>query len=462
MLKYIIIMCLSFSLWAELKIDSNSHKTKKIDIPDPNTGKMVTKTARVKNNLDDKVFLRFGDVLHGNLESIKDGKLIWSRPDLATDIVFTTDKLRACSLFQTLVVENKSSSISLTNGDKIFGKLISMDSEDLIIDTWYSGKLTIPKVMITSIMPGSKDSSLIYARKIKLSDWVKKGSVTEKGGKINLMNNASIGKKMKLIDKMKIDVDVTWSQQNQPYFSINLFVNNISNYYRDGLNIKCNGNNLYLYQGQSRTLGQNHRFRISGLKAHVTIYVDKKSEVVALFIDGKQVKKWTKYNYKPTGTGLMLISQSYTTSFSRLKVRSWDGKIPGDSSGDVVVKKDTLYLSNGDKMSGEVVSYKDGKLNFKSFVDMPIPIKNINSIQFNKENFERARRNKGDVRLYYPDGAFVTIKLKSLADGKIIGGSENYGKDIKWSMDAFIGIEFGIYKDLGEGEEQAIDLILGD
>ena len=66
---------------------------------------------------------------------------------------------------------------------------------------------------------------------------------------------------------------------------------------------------------------------------------------------------------------------------------------------------------------------------------------------FSDENAERARRNQNDVEVYFANGNRITINLSELKDGKLLGSSENYGKDKSFDLSAFIGIRFSLYNE---------------
>ena len=59
---------------------------------------------------------------------------------------------------------------------------------------------------------------------------------------------------------------------------------------------------------------------------------------------------------------------------------------------------------------------------------------------------------KGDIKAYFADGGHVTLDLKSIKDGKLVGSSENFGIG-GFKTSAFSKILFNIYDDRHSGDE---------
>ncbi|MFC1462567.1 hypothetical protein ACFLQU_03070, partial [Verrucomicrobiota bacterium] len=127
-------------------------------------------------------------------------------------------------------------------------------------------------------------------------------------------------------------------------------------------------------------------------------------------------------------------------------VKKWDGTtLPGKSTAPGKTAQDVLELLNGDKVTGTLRGIDEGKLSFKtSYASIDIPMQRVSAIAMSGEKAERARRNRNDIRIHLADAGSMTVDLKSLAEGKIAGSSENCG-DVTVSMDSVVKLDFNIY-----------------
>ncbi len=468
----ILILMLGTQLtFAGLEVDGGGDKKEngpKIDVPDPAGGAARPTNLQKKGPLSEVLRFKDGDTLHGNLVSINDKGLTWTRPDINAPIITKLTHLRGVKLFRQPAAEPTGSRVQLTNDDVLFGKLVGMNAEELTIQTWFAGKLVIPKVMVRSITPGSKGGgALLFSGPGKLSDWgYKRGSWKLKSGKFECYSG-QIGRDLKLPNKVHIRMDVSWTG-SYPSFSIISHTNDIKRYHNDCYNLQFSSYYVYLYRGSgNQNFGNlNYRQLRQMKKVKIDLYVDKDDKKVALMLNGNLVKQWAGLNYAPSGNGFMLISHGGygPTTFSNIRIMRWDGKVPSSGGTTKVEKQDLVYFTNGDKMTGQVKEINYGKVVLKpGFADaIPVPITNVAQITFGDEEAERARRNAGDCQLYFHNGDRLTLKLLDLKDGKINGKSENFGtKDFELS--AFIGVRFNVYdEDAEDSNEKFEELLLQD
>ena len=79
-----------------------------------------------------------------------------------------------------------------------------------------------------------------------------------------------------------------------------------------------------------------------------------------------------------------------------------------------------------------------------SFGDVRVPVKRMRSVGLAKETDE-VRMEAGDIRAWFHEGGYITIKLKSLDDKTIKGYSQVYG-DAEFDINAFSRVEFNIWR----------------
>jgi hypothetical protein len=95
-----------------------------------------------------------GDVLHGTVLACDKIGLRVQSPYAASSTVFRTADLLAIHFRprQALAEASKAAwNVLLVNGDEFPGSLVSIDDKTLLLDTWYAGRLSIPRGMVAAV-----------------------------------------------------------------------------------------------------------------------------------------------------------------------------------------------------------------------------------------------------------------------------------------------------------------------
>ncbi len=119
--------------------------------------------------------LRFanGDQLHGSFQGIKDGSALWQREDMGGQAAFKTSKLRHIVLHGGDPREalDALSHVALVNGDRVAGRIVAMDSDNVILETSYSGTLHIPRPQVAMLAPSPLGGRLRYHGPFRTDGW---------------------------------------------------------------------------------------------------------------------------------------------------------------------------------------------------------------------------------------------------------------------------------------------------
>jgi hypothetical protein len=164
--------------------------------------------------------------------------------------------------------------------------------------------------------------------------------------------------------------------------------------------------------------------------------VDKKSRIIALYVNGKFTTKWKDVNAEFAGKGKGLLFSSRSANpirISQIRVREWNGNLPGQnkvSTGDG--KEDFVMFNNEDSITGSLVGIKEGQMKFKtSFAELPIPLKNVDIIHLSKEGIRSMPIPSGSMRATLKGGkGRLTFKIERWKDGKIIVISPAFGRTL--------------------------------
>lgn len=399
-----------------------------------------------------------GDKLHGELVSIEPEKgLRWASPQALEPIVFHLDSARSVEWQSRKGREVKGegvAEIELTNGDLLTGKLVSLDRKELQLETWYAGKLAIPRARLRTITPIDAQGGPIYAGPDGLQGWkVSGGGRGNRGweykdGAFLGNGNGVIGRVFELPPTVAIDFEMAWRGQLQ--LAISFCSDRADTSSRDAYNMQINNNYVYV-QRMSRDRGSNNLGQtevpelLQSSPAKIGIRVNKEEISISLLVNGALVKQWTdRGKFAGGGGGVAFYTQgSSAVQIREIRIAKWDGKFPNKAGGDDEKStEDTAVLENSDTVSGTLESIRNGEAELKSqYATLKIPVGRLQSVRLAGKNSETAKRETGDVRASFVNGGAVTLKLESWTAKGLRGTSGNFGA-ATFDPEAFEKIDF--------------------
>lgn len=120
--------------------------------------------------------LRFtnGDQLQGHFGGINgSGKIFWERPDIAAPIELQREKVRQIVLNSAHPISPMSDPchVTLVNGDRIPGKVVAADENEVTLETSAAGVLNLPRDVIATVAPNPFGGRLVYAGPFDEAGW---------------------------------------------------------------------------------------------------------------------------------------------------------------------------------------------------------------------------------------------------------------------------------------------------
>jgi len=434
----------------------------------------------------DKLKFLNGDSLSGRFQGIIDGNVVWQYPAFTEPAKV---KLSAVEQIRIIPRDKKNlkhnCSVELVNGDWFTGDLVSLNEEGLELDTWYGGRLKLPRQHVRFVRPGQVSSRILYEGPDGSPEGWKTGNRNNSTvpmapfGNNNFINPANgpaapqqlalqiIGKQpigravnsniakwrfvdngfncstsgpmlgrndMALPDKLMMEFDFQWSN----YFSlgVNLYADTIKNEYTgNSYSLRIDRSNVYLYRidnSRQVRVGVNVQSGMSTkTRSRVTICVDRPKRLFALLMDGRLIHKWEDKGAKFAGKGngiLFTSRNSYPMRLSNMTISEWDGNIPdagGDKKGNG--KEDFVKFVNEDTLSGTAQSLKDGKLTMKAaFGETPLDFKTIALLELANPRVN-AKPDAGEIRIRLLSHGQVTVDIEEWVGDKVRVRSPYFG-----------------------------------
>ena len=452
-LLFLIILLLGLlqlPLQAELEIEITPKKS--------NTAKKENTNKEIESSETKSDIIKFKnqDILHGEMISFDPQKgILWKSPEVLQNISFLTGKVEQIVLGSSIRGSGNNASILLTNGDSLSGKLLSVDTQTLLLDTFYGGILKINRHMVQSIFPGENNPELLYSGPNEIEEWIvpegqSGGKIDIQGDTLSMTGYCSLGRDMKLPDMAKIEFmfEIAGNCQLQVLFYCNSSLSSPQNCY----SLYLSSGYIYLQRygkhGRSGNLGNVNCRDLRAGKGKITLLLDKKKRKYTLLVNDAMIKQWIDTQEGNDGTFVCFNNQSQgTIKIKDIVISQWNGKIPGGTPEKENEDKDLIIFINGDQVTGNLMSIAKNEAVFKTeYADLKIPLQRIKQLQTAVINQHRARRNSGDVRFIFANGNQLTLDLAKIANGQIMGKSENFGKT-SLALNAFKEIQVNIYKE---------------
>jgi hypothetical protein len=419
----------------------------------------------------DGIFFRNGDVLYGQLLSVDGQKSVrWRHPDSTQPIDFKADAVAQIDFptpTNSATLSNSTCKLVLANGDSLNGELISCDRDALTIQTWYAGRLKIPRNSLQTLafIPSSP---AVFAGITGLEGWTQDstaGSLPGDNGKWIYRNGAfyasktaSIARDVKLPDVSEIQFDLAWKG------TLNLAVALYTDSLRPVmLTSKDNGpafGGFYSLRFQTSSVDlwpikKGEPFRPLGQlfipslitmdRVHVDLRVSKPRHRFALYLDDTPVKEWDDpTGFVGEGTCLRFVQNpGGSVKLSNLRVAQWDGIFEEESGAEATdTTHDILWPADGIKITGSIDSIVDGKLSAHTTNGLvELPLEKIKAVDFAHRPVPPAQVQVSVVKATFAQGGDLTFILESWRPDEIIAHSPDLGK-IRINPAAFIRLQF--------------------
>jgi hypothetical protein len=372
------------------------------------------------------------------------------------------------------------SDLLLANGDVLPGAVISLDDKTLLLQTWYAGKLAVPRDLVRRIVR----SAVIYNGPNALEEWsiattlAHQSTWTCVDGVLNTPGYGAIGRDIKLPPLARIEFDLAFPPGNSSTTTIHICADRVpdprvsyifqlspngtidfAKYFRETPNIRI-GQPVSLHPAtpqqewvaqmmQMNPNARQERGRMEPQKIHFEIRIDKHTKSIWLYADGKMLEQYSGLDdIASMGSGLVFSSGAPDSplSIAKIKVFPWSGG-PGFPEDAAAAGGDELQLLNGDALHGRLESIAGGKVLFTSSGGaLQIPLGDIEFIRIAGGEADAALSKTsvdapGAVRLHFLVRGGVTAEIESWDAKGVTAASPDFGRAV-FLPGAFRRVEF--------------------
>lgn len=395
----------------------------------------------------DVIRFRNGDSLTGVFQSLAGSTAVqWRHPDAEEAVEFRRNWVSEILLRATPPPPDApppTCIVKFNNGDELAGRLVRYGRDDIELETWYAGKLTLPRKFIRMIVPRSLPQPAIYSGPDGLDGWtlgkitanVDAGQWQYRNGAFYASKAASIARDVQLPDLGILEFDLSWrglfdlavalyTDQLQPINLLNKEAGpDFAGFYSLRLNNYIANLMPITKPDPIRYLGQTPVQRLLEEKQTVRIQVclNKPRRTIGLVIDGVLATNWfDAQGFVGQGTAIRIVHQGQGISkISGLVVRPWDGTFDEPPTNPPDSRTDLVKLRNDDRVTGTVENIADGTLTMQMAErTLDIPLNRVKQIELAGFRSQPLAQPAGATRAFFHDGGRLTLELRAF-DGKV-------------------------------------------
>ncbi len=429
--------------------------------------------APASTNADaDWLSFRDGDMLYGKLLEIQPGNVVrWQHPDASEPIDFKPENVAEIDFSPSppaTVRTNDACQLWLANGDSLAGNVVACDGQALTLETWYAGKLKIPKRALQTLAFNPR-TPVVFDGLTGLDGWTagkavkafvgQSGQWSYRNGAFYANKAASIARDLKLPDRARLQFDLAW--KGSLNLAIALYTDSLQPILLTDKEKGPDFGGFYSLRFMNtffvtltpirkkeplQPLGEQLIVQSLAQKdrVHVELCLSKAERRVALFLDGKLIKDWVdEGGFAGEGTGLRFVNnQGGAVKMSHFRVCKWNGVLDEASAQAPDPSHDVILLESGAKVSGAVTAIAAGQISLlTSGGPTNVPLAGARAIEFARFQGQAPPPAAAHARATFLQGGSVTFELLGWRPGGVAALSPDFGK-VTFNPSAFGRLQF--------------------
>lgn len=439
---------------------------------------------------EDIAFFANGDTLHGAMAGCDKEGLHWQTVYDQHPVTVTTKFLTEIRLHPRKSPDNAqqpANEVILFNGDVLPGTVVSFNGKSFLVDTWYAGRLTIPRAEVSAVTA----SAVIYEGPVDMNGWVadpapgQENTWTCVDGVLGNSGLGSVGRDMKLPPLARIQFNI--NLPSTPDARVNIYFcadrpSSPGSYYVLQVDAQSETVGLVHYSRETTITNIGESVALDGRRltgrqtwnmesddgwqaasplatpppkatgdsTHFDIRINRETKTIRLYINGVMVNEYAHLDDLPKSGGALIFSslkQGSPVRIAKIQVGAWSGE-PDDGDGGekhgVAPDADVIEVANRDSVSGKLKEIANGKAVVASAQgDVEIPLAQVESIRLSSDAAAPRKIRPGDVRAQLLVRGRVTMHIETWDAKQVVATSPDFGRAV-FSSDAFKKLEFNL------------------
>ena len=459
----LLVILLCSTLPSRIHADSQDRGVGNVDVSDgrdsrPNLEQSTSESARPAPR--DTLVFSNGDFLFGTLENIEPNSTIrWRHPDAIDAIEFSPRSVsgiefgfRAQPPFQ----RKRACRIRLVGQDEVEGNLLSCDTQEVVLESSYAGRMVLPRSTVRVITPKPNEPPPVYEGPMGPEGWTfgkvrggipNAGDWSYRSGAFYATKSASVARDVNLPDVASVQFDLAW--KGMLYIAIALYTDYLEPVSLQSKESEPKFGGFYSLQLSSYTVNllpitQRDPIRYLGQtsvpafskknKAHVDVRINKAKRTTTLMVDGAVVKQWIDTEgFVGEGTGLRLVHQGQgAVKLNNLRVSKWDGQFEEKLSNSPNRSHDLVTLRNGDKILGKIEEIREDQVRFTSAngKELEIPFERVKVFELAGQDISQSTEIGTNAKATFRNGGIIRFQLERWTPQGVVAISSSFGKAV--------------------------------
>jgi len=402
----------------------------------------------------DTVLMMGGDRVHGKvMGTTADGALRLVAPHFDGEV-----RVRLAALDRIILIPTEKESVgdivTLTNEDRVGGKITGMTADAVTVESRAMGALRISRRVIRSLAfsgaretlmePDFASGSMAPFQKVRGNWSIRDGALfcDSRGSR------STIAAPLEQKDALTVVIDIESLTGENIYVDLILFADDMRNTYgRNSVFAMFTSYDFriqYCRNGGTNHVANGRYVQNRGVrKGQFRFSYDPAQGKARLWSGNRDLGEWTM-PFKPKTGKFVMFNCRQSAKITSIRVLPGVVK-PRESVEETQTENDTVVFKNKDHVKVTELTLSDGKFKGKtSFGTLEAPVENVRLVTFGTKNQERPRRRKGDVIVELL-GGHVTLQFMELNDQHLLGRADSYG-EVQVLRKAIRSVRFNIYR----------------
>jgi peroxiredoxin len=368
-----------------------------------------------------------GDFATGELVDADDPEVLrWKSPIAAKPFDFLLKSTSAVHF--PVAKEDKPTGewcLEMIGGDLLFGSLVSLSKDELVVDTGQFGPLHINRREVGRLARWENTGALVYFGPNGLRGWNQPSGTAqwreEAGELVADGPGATITADVRLPERAAIDFDISWKNKADFVLALGLSGEDEKSMRRCFRFEAWDSHLVALFElDQEADLKELQDLKPGPGHAHLQAYLDQKQGRLRVYsTSGQQLADLSikgKSSLKP-GSSVQIINHGGDVCLERLRVTRWNGEISPTLASD----QWRIQKTDGSAVDGQVQQFDAASKQFvitQSSGEVRVDAKDIASITLGSSKESLVALVDG-LRAVTRDGTRASGKLEKVAGGKL-------------------------------------------
>ncbi len=376
----------------------------------------------------DEAILRLasGDFITGRLgDSATPDVINWYSPDFTGPLAFPVGRVVTVHfpVGQERPQPTGDYCVELSGGDQLFGNLVSLTADNIVLDVKRFGRLKIQRSHIRRILSWGKGAEVVYQGPRGLQGWDhsdENAKWTDEGGQlVTDAQDAFLHGDVGIPAQAGIEFEISWKEKAD--FVIAFGVDNNPKNIQQAFRIEVWEQDLVLMRETDDEVDVTSLLKLkpNDGRLHLQAYLDQKNSRIFVYTaDGRRLGDLEVARGNGAGKftypAVRLMNKRGDLRLERLRITEWNGEAPHNVQGET----SRTHLADGTILNGGVESYDPEARQFIVLKDKkPVRIDENQVVSFSMpaEIPEEPRA----INAIFPDNNRLSGSIVKIEDGKL-------------------------------------------